>query len=172
MEANQILNFLPRSRTISMLLFLACVAMMAAALYMEHQMNLDPCPLCIVQRIMVIGVGLTALVAVLHNPGVTGIRIYGGIVVLFSGLGAGTAMRQLWLQSLPESQVPACGPGLDYLLDVFPLTEVIAMVFAGDGTCAEVSWSLIGISIPGWALLGFAGLIVPGMLQMVRPDPG
>ena len=153
-----------------MLLFLACVAMMAVALYMEHQMNLDPCPLCIVQRIMVISVGFTALVAAVHNPGATGIRIYGGIVVLYSGMGAGTAMRQLWLQSLPESQVPACGPGLDYLLDVFPLTEVIAIVFAGDGACAEVSWSLFGISIPGWALLGFAGLIVTGILQMVRPE--
>ena len=78
------------------------------------------------------------------------------------------AIRQLYLQSLPEDQVPSCGPGLDYLLDVFPMQEVIQMVLVGDGSCAEVVWTLLGISIPGWTLVGFIGLITLGLFQALR----
>jgi protein dithiol:quinone oxidoreductase len=160
---------LPGSRTIYWLLFLGCIGMMAVALFFEHYMQLEPCPLCILQRVMVICTGVIALIAALHNPGDLGIRVYGALVILASAAGAGVAIRQLWLQSLPEDQVPACGPGLDYLMDVFPLTEVLGKVLSGDGSCAEVLWSLFGISIPGWTLLGFFGLIAIGVFQLVRP---
>lgn len=160
---------IPSSRAIYWLLFLGCTGMMAVALFFEHYMALEPCPLCILQRVMVICAGLFALIAALHNPRALGIRVYGALVILASALGSGVAIRQLWLQSLPEDQVPACGPGLDYLLDVFPLTEVLSKVLSGDGSCAEVVWSLLGISIPGWTLLGFFGLIAIGAFQMARP---
>lgn len=162
---------LPSSRIIYLLLFAGCAGAMAAALYMEHVMALEPCPLCILQRVMVIAAGAIALVAGIHNPGTTGIKIYGGLVVLSAVTGAGLAIRQLWLQSLPEDQVPACGPSLDYLMDVFPLMEVLAMVLAGDGSCAEVQWTFLGISIPGWTLVGFVGLIIIGIFQIARPKP-
>lgn len=160
---------LPSPRIIFLLVFAGCAAAMAVALYMEHVMGLEPCPLCVFQRVAVIGAGLVALVATLHNPAQLGVRIYGAGLILAAAIGAVFAGRQLWLQSLPEDQVPACGPGLDYLLDVFSFAEVLQMVFAGDGTCAEVSWMFLGLTIPGWTMVGFAGLTAIGILQIIKP---
>ena len=160
---------IPGSRIIFGLLFFGCSSLMAAALFMEYQMNLEPCPLCILQRIMVIAIGIIALVAAVHHPHEPGIRIYGALVVLFSLIGGGLSSRQLWLQSLPVDEVPACGASLDYMLDVFPLTDVLSMVLSGDGTCAEIVWTFLEISIPGWTLVGFAGLVAIGVFQVARP---
>jgi len=160
---------LPSSRIIYLCLFGACSLLMAVALYMEHVMALEPCPLCIMQRVMVILVGAIALLAAFHGPARLGIQVYGGLVV-GAALGGGfLSSRQLWLQSLPADEVPACGPSLDYLLDVFPLTDVLSIVLSGDGSCAEIAWSLFGISIPGWTLMGFIGLVVVGIWQIRRP---
>jgi disulfide bond formation protein DsbB len=142
---------------------------MGIALFMEHAMGLEPCPLCILQRVTVIVTGLVTLVAALHHPGVRGIRVYAIGAILAAVLGAALAVRQLWLQSLPKDQVPACGPGLDYLMEVLPLTEVLNMILTGDGSCAEIAWTLFGISIPGWTLVGFIGLIAINVFQIVRP---
>lgn len=164
------LEYIPNTRNLNWLIGLGCVFLIAVALYMEHVMELMPCPLCIFQRIAVIAAGFIALVAAIHNPGRLGSRVYGGLVVVASATGGAIAIRQLYLQSLPEDQVPACGPGLDYLMDVFPMTEVIQMVLTGDGSCAEVVWTLFGISIPGWTLIGFIGLIAVGLFQIFRGD--
>ena len=144
--------------------------MMAIALYMEYAMGLEPCPLCILQRVMVIAVAVVALIAAIHGPDKAGIKVYSGISILTAAIGGAISIRQLWLQSLPEDEVPACGASLDYLLDVFPLTEVLTMVLSGDGTCAETVWELFGISIPGWTLVGFVGLIAIGAYQLLRPQ--
>ena len=161
-------DYIPSARNINWLIGFGCMFLMGVALYMEHMMHLEPCPLCIFQRVAVITAGLIALAAALHNPGTLGIRVYGLMVALASIIGGALSTRQLYLQSLPEDQVPACGPGLDYLLDVFPMQDVIRMVFEGDGSCAEVVWSFLGISIPGWTLVGFVGLIVLGLFQAFR----
>lgn len=160
---------LPSSRIIYLGLFSGCTALMAVALYMEHAMGLAPCPLCIMQRIMVITTACVTLLAAIHGPGRLGIQVYGGLVALAATGGGLLSSRQLWLQSLPADKVPACGPSLDYLLDVFPLTDVLSIALSGDGSCAEVAWSLFGISIPGWTLLGFVGLLTAGLWQIAAP---
>ena len=160
---------IPNSRIIFGLLFFGCSFLMAVALFMEHQMNLEPCPLCILQRIMVITAGIIALIAAIHHPRELGIKAYGGLVVVSAAIGGAISSRQLWLQSLPADEVPACGASLDYMLEVFPLADVLSMVLSGDGTCAEIAWTLLGLSIPGWTLVGFAGFIAIGVFQIIRP---
>lgn len=163
------MQLIPGSRNLNWLIGLGCLFMMAVALYMEHAMHLEPCPLCIFQRVATISAGVIALIAAIHNPASAGVRIYGILTILAASAGAALAGRQLYLQGLPPEEVPACGPGLDYLLDVFPLSEVLAMVFEGDGSCAEVLWTFLGISIPGWTLIGFIGLIGVALLQVIKP---
>ncbi len=163
------LSTIPTSRTIFLLIFVGCISLMGVALFMEYVMALEPCPLCILQRVMVIATGIVALAAAIHGPKTMGIKIYGSLIMLTATIGGGISSRQLWLQNLPEDEVPACGASLDYLLDVFPLTEVLAMVLSGDGTCAEVVWQFLGISIPGWTLVGFAILIAIGLFQILLP---
>ncbi|MGD8175174.1 disulfide bond formation protein B [Marinimicrobium sp. ARAG 43.8] len=159
---------LPSVRLTNCLIVMLVVFMMGVALYMEHGMGLEPCPLCISQRIFVILAGVWALLAFLHHPGRIGRRVYGLLGLLSAAAGAAVSARQLWLQSLPEDQVPACGPGLDYMLDAFPLLDVLRAMLAGDGNCAEVSWSLFGISIPGWTLIGFLVLGLAHLWQVLR----
>jgi protein dithiol:quinone oxidoreductase len=132
---------------------LICGGLLGFAVYAERVMGLEPCPLCMFQRIAVLVLGFAFLAAYAHNPRRLGAGIYGVAAGLAAGAGSLFAGRQLWLQSLPEDQVPACGPGLDYIMDVFPLHEAIAMVLEGSGECAEVDWSLFGISMAGWVLI-------------------
>lgn len=162
---------LPPARIINWAVFAGCIALIATALVFQHVLGLEPCILCITQRIMVICIGLLALVAALHNPGIRGIRLYAGLMAATAFTGGALAIRQLWLQSLPADLVPACGPGLGYMLEVFPLTEVLQMVLLGDGNCAEVLWTLFGISIPGWTLVAFVGLAGCGISQILYPRP-
>jgi len=97
-------------------------------------------------------------VAAMHRPGRIGSFIYGGLVAVAAGAGAGVAGRQVWLQTLPKDQVPACGPGLDFMLDTFGLGEVLQMVLSGSGECADVAWRFLGLSMPAWVLLWCAAL--------------
>ncbi|MBQ74695.1 MAG: disulfide bond formation protein B [Gammaproteobacteria bacterium] len=160
---------IPSSRFIFGMVFFGCCFLMAVALFMEHIMHLEPCPLCILQRIMVITTAITAVIAAIHHPRELGIKIYGGLIIASAATGGGVSIRQLWLQSLPDDEVPACGASLDYMLEVFPLDEVLSIVLTGDGSCAEVLWTFLGISIPGWTLVGFIGLITIGIFQIIRP---
>lgn len=160
---------LPNSRIIAAIVFVGCALLMTVALYMEHVMHLEPCPLCILQRVMVIATAIVALIAAVHGPQEFGIKIYAALMVLTSFTGGAISSRQLWLQNLPKDEVPACGASLDYLLDVFPLAEVLSMVLTGDGTCAEIAWQFLGISIPGWTLVGFVGLLLIGCFLFLKP---
>jgi len=157
-------NRLYRQRPLFLLAFLICAALMAAALTMQYALKLDPCPLCSFQRLFVVALGGVFLVAALHDPGVTGRRAYGALIVLLGVLGVIVAGRHVWLQNLPADQVPECGPGLEYLLDVFPLTEALSLVFRGSGECADVQWVFLGLTIPGWTLVFFTAFTISGVL--------
>ena len=160
---------MPTNRSLYLLVVLACVLLMLIALYMEHVMGLEPCPLCMLQRGAFIAVGVVALLAALHNPaGKLGSRLYAVITLILAVIGAGLASRQLWLQSLPADQVPACGPSVDYLLEVFPLFDVLLIAIQGTGDCAKVSWTFLGLSIPGWTLIAFVGVILIMVLIVLR----
>ena len=106
----------------------------------------------------------------LHNPAKLGQKIYAFFIALISIGGASVAIRQLWLQSLPEDQIPACGPGIDYMIEVFPLLEVIEMSLRGTGDCAEVQWTLFNLSIPAWSLVAFASITVSALFILFRKN--
>jgi protein dithiol:quinone oxidoreductase len=158
---------LPSIRSTNAIIFLTCTAMMLAAAYMEHVLKMIPCSLCITQRGFVILTGLIALVAALHSPALTGRRIYAVLGIISPILGACFAGRQLWLQSLPADQVPACGPGLAYMFEVFPFMEALKLLLQGDGNCAHVD-KILGLSLAAWTFLAFIGLAVTNLYQLVR----
>ena len=160
------LNSLFRQRPLFLGAFLVCVALMATALTFQHIMNLEPCPLCVFQRVFVIVLGTIALIAAVQDPGLTGRRVYGVLIVVFGVLGMIVAGRHVWLQNLPADQVPECGPGLEYMLEAFPLTEALSLVFRGSGECAVVQWEFLSLSIPGWTLVIFTAFTIFGLLLM------
>ena len=156
-------------RFVSGLLFLASVIGMAFALFLEHVQGLNPCPLCVFQRVGLIGLGIISLIAFVHNPSANvGKRIYallGSLSILWS---AGVAARHVWLQNLPPDQVPSCGPGLDYWLETLPMKAVFEQVLTGSGECAAVDWSFLGQSLPVWSLIFFGVLSLVSLWQLFR----
>ena len=143
------------SRAVYAFIFLVCAALLADAIfYMQGELGLDPCPMCILQRYAFIAVGIVALVAAIHGPKGRGLVAYSGLIVLFAIAGAGVALRHSYLQHYPP-QTETCGTDLEFLLDTFPLTQALPKIFAGSGSCSAVPWKFLGLSIPEWALVWF-----------------
>jgi disulfide bond formation protein DsbB len=163
------MNNLFTARSGNILGLVVCAGMMTFALYSQHVLGLEPCPLCIFQRVAVVGLGLLFLMAAIHSPGRLGCWIYAALLLLVSLAGSAVSARHVWLQRLPPDQVPSCGPGLDFMLDTFPFTEVLNMVLSGSGECAEVAWSLLGLSMPAWTLIGLLGLGLYGVAVNLLP---
>ncbi len=159
---------MPAPRSLLLLLFLFCCGLMAYGFYLEYVEGLEPCPLCMTQRLFIVLCGALGLLAFLHNPAALGLKIYAFFITLSGLLGAATAGRQLWLQSLPADQVPACGPSLGYMFEVLPFTDALKTLMMGDGNCAEVVWTFLGLSMPGWTLICFSGFALFGFWHMLR----
>lgn len=148
--------------------FLACAALLAYAVFAQYGQMFEPCPLCIFQRVAMAAVGTIGLLAAIQNPRrAGGRRAWSLLAFLAAAIGAGIAGRHVWLQHLPADQVPACGPGLSYMIESMPSwLAVLKKVLQGSGECAEVNWTLWGFSMPEWTLLCFvllgAGALVAG----------
>ncbi|MGC2462070.1 MAG: disulfide bond formation protein B [Steroidobacteraceae bacterium] len=145
-------------RRLNFLGVLVCLALLGYAWYAQATLHLEPCPLCIFQRVGVAAAGLLFLLAALHNAKRWGAPVYGVLLVVAALATMGVAARHLWIQHLPEGAVPACGATLSYMLEVLPLTAVIRKVLTGSGECARITWSLLGLSMPGWVFLAAAAL--------------
>ncbi|MEE8321344.1 MAG: disulfide bond formation protein B [Gammaproteobacteria bacterium] len=156
------------TRTIFLGLFLACASLLGFGLYLQHMKGIEPCPLCILQRIAYITIAITALIATIHGPGHLFQRIYGSLITLTALAGGGIATRQVWLQHLPPDQVPECGPGLEYMMEFLPIGEILDLIFTGSGECAEVLWTFLGFSIPQWSLVCFTCLTIVGVILIFK----
>ena len=134
-------------------------------------MHLDPCPLCIFQRVGVFAIGVFFAAAALHDPVSWGRRAYAALLVMAAGATIGVAARQLYIQSLPPDAVPACGASLDFMLKVFPLTDVLVKVLTGSGECAKVNWRFLGLAMPAWVLIAAVALGAFGLWANLRRRP-
>ncbi|MDH4106746.1 MAG: disulfide bond formation protein B [Gammaproteobacteria bacterium] len=150
---------------------LACAGMMGFALYVQHVLYYDPCPLCVLQRIAVISMGAIFLVATVHGTDGAFRWVYAALIGLAGAGGAGVAARHVWLQHLPADKVPSCGPGFDYLVDTLPLADALKKIFSGSGECANVDWSLLGLSMPAWVLIAVVPLALFGIWANARRAP-
>lgn len=143
-------------RAQTLLGFVACVALIGFALFSQFQWGLIPCPLCIFQRIAFAGMGVMFLLSGIFAPkGTTGRRVFGVLSLIPALIGIGIAGRHVWLTTLPPSEVPECGPPLQFMMETNPVTDVIRKVLTGSGECAKVDWTFLGLSMPAWSLLWF-----------------
>jgi len=148
-----------RRRPGNLLGFLACAGLLGFALYAQYGLGLEPCPLCILQRVAVLVVGLLFVAAFLHDPGDRGARVYGSLIDLAALAGIAVAARQIWIIAQPPGSVAECGASLDYMMAVLPWHEVLAKVLTGSGECAKVDWQFLGLNMPTWVLIS---LVVVG----------
>ena len=159
-----------RRRLVNIAGFLVCVGLMAYALYAQYGLGLEPCPLCIFQRIGIMLIGVTFLGAALHHPRGGGRYVYGALLALFMLFTVGIAARQLYIQSLPPGTLPSCGAPLAMMLRFMPVTEVIRKVLSGSGECGEVNWTLLGLAMPAWVLISAVLLGAGGALVNLRSE--
>ena len=133
---------------------------MGFALYLQHYRHLEPCNLCIFQRVAMIGGGIFFLAGAVQGPKAGGRWFWSGLALLASIAGAAIAARHVWVQSLPPDQVPACGGTLDFLFNMMPWQEVVKDVLRGDTDCAKINAQWLGLSLPLWTMITFIGLTV------------
>jgi disulfide bond formation protein DsbB len=145
-------------RALNLVGLLACAGLLGYAWYSQGVLKVEPCPLCIFQRIGVAATGVVFLLAWLHSPNGWGARVYGVLLALTSLATMGVAARHIWIQHLPEGAVPVCGATLNYMLDVFPLADVIRKVLTGSGECHAVNWTFLTLAMPTWVLIAATGL--------------
>lgn len=156
-------------RTVFFLIAAIIAVLFAVALYTQYFGGLIPCPLCMTQRFFYILTAAFAVLGGLHNRNRS---LYGALVALAALGGVGVAGRQVWLQHLPADEVPACGPSLEFMLQTLPFGDVLKRLFQGDGNCALVDWTLLGLSMAEWSLLWFVLLAAAGVWQALRKDDG
>ncbi len=154
---------IPR-RWLNLLGALVVGALFCSALYLQYMLRQDPCPLCMVQRVIFIAIGVLFAAAALHNAKALGAKVYAVLIALVSLSGVGVASRHIWIQHLPKDQVPACGPGLDYMLQNFPMAEVLQELMHGSGECAAKGWTFLTLGIPEWSLIWYVLLGVFAVL--------
>ena len=157
-------------RIASLVLGLVCLGLVGYALYLQAAQGLEPCPLCIFQRVGMIALGVVLLLAALPPARMRGAQYVAAILIGVVALAsAGVSVRHVYIQSLPPGAVPACGATLDYLREIFPLTEVIRKVLTGSGECQKIDWTFLGLAMPAWALIWTA---IVGTLGVVANWPG
>lgn len=143
-----------------------CAALLGFGYYLQFAEHIEPCPMCIFQRLCYMAIVVVTLLGALHGPQRGGVYVYAVMTSLAALVGAGIAARQTWLQHMPAEQVPACGPGLEFMLEQFPLAQVIKQALRGTGECAAVDWTFLSLSIAAWSLLCFSGVLVVYLIFM------
>lgn len=154
--------------TLYLLGFVACAALLGAAYYFEYFLYLDPCPLCVVQRVVTLVIGLSCLVAAISRGLLSLQLVMMGVVVITAAFGIWVADHHVFIQNLPEDQVPACGPDLAYMIETLPMNDLINRMLQGNGSCADVSWHFLSLSMPEWMRLWFVGFTLAGLACFYR----
>ena len=147
-----------------------CAGLLGYAYYAQYVQGYEPCPLCIFQRVAVFALGIVFLGAALHNPRGGGARVYAVLIGLVALAGAGVAGRHVYIQSLPPGQVPECGATLEFMLEIFPVWDVITRVLTASGECGTIDWSFLGLSMPWWVLICVVLLGTVGVIANLRRD--
>jgi disulfide bond formation protein DsbB len=160
---------LPQRRLLNFAGALACAALLGFALYAQYELHLEPCPLCMFQRIGVAVLGVVFLAAAMHNPRGWGVYVYAGLSALAALATLGVAGRHVYIQSQPPGTFPACGAPLETLFQMFPAIEVIRKVLRAGGECALINWTFLGLSMPAWVLICALVLGALGLVANRRP---
>jgi len=147
---------------------IVAIGLVLVAAYVEPFASMNPCPMCMMQRAIYLTTAGFAILALLSIKRVLLKSLFAFLGFLSAAAGVAVASRQVWLQQLPKDEVPACGPPLEYMIEVFPIMEVLQSMLMGTGDCAEIQWQWLGLSIPGWSILAFAGLAVAHLTLVVR----
>lgn len=156
------------SRGVNFLGFLFCCGLLGFAAYLQAHLGLLPCPLCVVQRIIILVIGLLFLIGALYTPPlVFGKKLHSAFLTFFGLLGISIASRHVWLTLQPPSSVATCSPTLEYMFQHLAFTDTLKVLLLGSDDCAKDTWKLLGLNIPEWTLLFFIGVTIFAIIRFV-----
>ena len=135
--------------------FIACFGVVGLALVIQVQNILEPCPLCISQRMVFMGLGILFFIQAWMVKKHWSNKLLTALQVLTALGGAGVAIRHWWLQAHKEEVFADCGVGFDYMFENFPLKKALTLVFRGTGDCAAIDWTFAGLTLPQLGLMSF-----------------
>jgi len=136
--------------------FLICAAVLGYAIFLQLEMGLEPCPLCIFQRIAFFALGLLFLIGALHGPPQrAGRATYGLLAFVAAVVGIGIAARHVYVQMLPDDMGISCGPPMSFLRETQGTLDIIRIVLTGTGKCGTIDWTFLGLTMPMWSLVWF-----------------
>ena len=158
---------LPPPRIVFIVTAAVCGGLLSYGYYLQFVEGLEPCPMCILQRLCYIAIAVITLIGALHGPQRGAVYVYGALSAVGALLGAAIAGRQVWLQHLPPELVPECGPGLEFMLEMYPLVDAVELMLRGTGECAVVDWTFLGFSIAEWSLVCFSMIFVAFITYML-----
>ncbi len=144
--------------------------LLAYALFTQYVQGLQPCNMCLLQRLAVAAVGVVFLLATIHHPRTWMARVYALLLGLCAAAGVALAARQVWMQAQPMGSLPSCGADVYTLFDLLPVHQVVLTVWNGGGECQAVTWSRWGLSMAGWVLLSLVALGLLGVFNNARRD--
>jgi protein dithiol:quinone oxidoreductase len=156
-------------RALNFVGFAVCAALLGYALYSQFHLHLEPCPLCIFQRIGIAVTGIFFLLAALHDPRGKGRYAYAALIGMAALATLGVAARHVYVQHLPPGTLPSCGAPLSILVKFTPFFALIKKVLTGSGECGEVNWRFLGLAMPTWVLVWSAALAALGLYASLRP---
>ncbi|CAN5240676.1 disulfide bond formation protein B [soil metagenome] len=159
---------LPSYPKVNLIGFILASLAIIVSIFLQLHYHIDPCPLCIVQRLLMVFIAVLFLIATLHTPQPLGRRVFGGVLCLLSLAGVAISGWQVWLQHLPPDKAPACGASLDYMLHNLPFYEMVQLVLKGTADCARVNWSFLGISMAQMAVAVFILLALIAATHIIR----
>jgi len=158
-----------KNRTLYFSITSLCFGALAAALFFQYHDNLEPCILCVMQRIPFLLAGIITLIAGLQNSSCRKLNyVYSFALLLLSLIGGLLATRQVWLQHLPISQRPLCAPSLDFIFSTFAPSEIVVLLFTGTGDCGDTTWQLFNLSMAVWSLLVFCGIFLLALYLIMQ----
>ena len=137
--------------------FAGCIGTVILALVIQTQYKLEPCPLCITQRMFFMGLGVLFLIGAFVKLASLMQKIFTLLQVVTALGGAGWAIRHWYLQAHKGEIIADCGVGFDYMFENFPLKKMFTLIFKGTGDCAAIDWTFLGLTLPQLALITFAG---------------
>lgn len=156
------------SRSLFFMAFLAGAVVLGASYYLEFAVGLEPCGLCMLQRLCLLLFMLVCMVAALHGPRYLGSGVYWLASLVCAIAGTAIAWRQVLLQSDPVEQLVACSPDVQGFSRDMPLLCLLRQMFEGTVDCARISWSLFGLSIAEWSLMFFVAVSILATYQTLR----
>lgn len=147
-------------QNISLLGLLVCVGVLAGAYYLEYEYMLAACPLCILQRIIFFGLGITFIIGSIFKISGRLRYVYTSSIVLLASTGLAIASRQLWLQYIAPPQKVSCSASLQHLLDIHPVFDALKISLMGTSDCATIDFTILGLSIAAWSFAIFAATVM------------